>query len=85
VYIFAFVWQFGDNFYSGILFPRKWLMHVPLASVFTQFSTDHNQDFIGAHMTVFASIVLVIAPILIIYIILQRQFIESIERSGIVG
>lgn len=29
--------------------------------------------------------ILVILPILILYIILQRQFTESIERTGIVG
>ena len=32
-----------------------------------------------------AGIVLVMAPILIIYIALQKQFIEGVERSGIVG
>jgi len=29
--------------------------------------------------------VLVILPIVLIYILLQRHFIEGVERSGIVG
>ncbi|MFD0620514.1 hypothetical protein ACFQZR_23910 [Paenibacillus sp. GCM10027629] len=32
-----------------------------------------------------AGIVLVIIPIIIFYLLLQKQFVESVERSGIVG
>lgn len=32
-----------------------------------------------------AGIVLIMIPIIIIYIALQKQFIEGVERSGIVG
>ena len=32
-----------------------------------------------------AGVVLVLIPVVAIYIILQRRFIEGVERSGIVG
>jgi multiple sugar transport system permease protein len=32
-----------------------------------------------------AGILMVILPIIIIYLLLQRNFIEGVERSGIVG
>ena len=32
-----------------------------------------------------AGVVLVIIPVVLIYLLLQRQFIEGVERSGIVG
>ena len=32
-----------------------------------------------------AGIVLIMIPIVIIYVLLQKQFIEGVERSGIVG
>jgi hypothetical protein len=32
-----------------------------------------------------AGVVLVLVPVVIIYLILQRSFIEGVERSGIVG
>ena len=32
-----------------------------------------------------AGILLVILPIIIIYLLLQKNFIEGVERSGIVG
>ena len=32
-----------------------------------------------------AGIVLMMIPVVLIYIILQKQFIEGVERSGIVG
>ena len=32
-----------------------------------------------------AGIVLIMIPIVLIYVALQKQFIEGVERSGIVG
>lgn len=32
-----------------------------------------------------AGVVLVMLPIVILYLVLQRRFIEGVERSGIVG
>ena len=32
-----------------------------------------------------AGIVLMMIPVVLIYVILQKQFIEGVERSGIVG
>ena len=32
-----------------------------------------------------AGVVLVLVPVVLIYLILQRRFIEGVERSGIVG
>jgi len=34
---------------------------------------------------VFGGVLLAIAPIMIIYLFLQRFFVEGLERSGIVG
>jgi multiple sugar transport system permease protein len=36
-------------------------------------------------MVVYAGVLLAIAPILTIYLFLQRFFVEGLERSGIVG
>jgi multiple sugar transport system permease protein len=36
-------------------------------------------------MVVFAGVLLAIAPILTLYMFLQRYFVEGLERSGIVG
>ena len=32
-----------------------------------------------------AGVVLVMLPILLIYLVLQKRFVEGVERSGIVG
>jgi multiple sugar transport system permease protein len=42
-----------------------------------------NPEF--QELYVSAGVVMMIIPILIIYIILQKSFIEGVERSGIVG
>ena len=86
VFLFAFVWHYNDTFYSSLLIPGNRLFGVMLSTVGHTFRifehvTDHNLT----QLVVFAAIVLAIAPILTIYMILQRHFIEGFERSGIVG
>ena len=90
VLMLALVWHYGDTFYSGILLGNTRFVHVAVGGIFAAFMvyrgnlpTDINQ--MEAQMAAFAGVVLVIAPILLIYSVLQRRFIEGIERSGIVG
>ena len=86
VFLFAFVWHYNDTFYSSLLMPGKELMSVQLTTLASRFSILENVvDPNAIQLVVFAGIVLVIAPILTIYMILQRHFIEGVERSGIVG
>ena len=89
VLMFALVWHYGDTFYSGILLGTPRFMHVSLGSVVTQYMQYHgiagDLNQMRAQMVFFAGITLVVSPIMIIYAIMQRQFIEGIERSGIVG
>jgi len=91
VLLLALVWHYGDTFYSGMLLSSTTrFIHVAAAGVFTAYQTAnnihaHDAGIIAAQMVTYAGVVLVIAPILVIYAFLQRQFIEGIERSGIVG
>ena len=96
VLMFALVWHYGDVFYSGLLLTRPQFMHVSLGMVINRWIQYYSQfrggsgmfstyELMQARMVFFAAIVLVITPIMVIYAIMQRQFIEGIERSGIVG
>lgn len=38
-----------------------------------------------AQLYLYAGIIMMIIPIIIIYVLLQKRFIEGVERSGIVG
>ena len=52
---------------------------------FVEINVDKILDVTIQQLYVDAGIILIILPILIIYIALQKYFIEGVERSGIVG
>lgn len=86
VFLFSFVWHYNDTSYSSLLMPGKKLMSVMLTTLSGNFSvTEHIHDPNRIQLVVFSGILLGIIPILIIYLLMQRQFIEGVERSGIVG
>ena len=88
VFLFAFVWHYNDTFYTGMFVPGNSLIAVALGSVGSAFSGADDgitRSPPEVQMVVFAAVLLAIAPILAIYLFLQRFFMESLERSGIVG
>lgn len=87
VTVFSLVWQYNDMFYAK-------LFQIPNAQLLArQLST--LQSNIGANLKIMnvriqklyvnAGVVLTMLPILIIYLLLQKRFVEGVERSGIVG
>ena len=87
VSIFSLVWQYNDLFFSK-LFVMDARMCIS-KKISTLVSTIANVDKILdpnlQQIYFFAGVLAVIAPVLVIYILLQRFFMEGIERSGIVG
>ena len=87
VTVFSIVWQFNDTFYAKLfLISENVVISKKISSLA---SVIANQDKI-LNVTLQqqytnAGVLLVILPILLIYITLQKQFIEGVERSGIVG
>lgn len=83
VFLFSFVWQWNDTFYSGIFFPEiPTLANKLYGMVFTT---------MGAGTTLMSAVLespkffLLITPIVILYLFTQKLFVQSISRSGIVG
>jgi len=86
VTLFSFVWHYNDTFYTSLLVPGNRLMAVMLGMVGSSFQMATNiQNPTHIQLIVFSGVLLAIAPILIIYLVLQRYFVEGLERSGIVG
>lgn len=87
VAVFSLVWQFNDTFYSKLFLISEDV--VISKKVSSLASVLANQDKI-LNVTIQqqytnAGILLVILPVLLLYLLLQRRFIEGVERSGIVG
>lgn len=89
VFLFAFSWQWTDNFYVKIFFPSP----VDFWTFPKIFSIPPSLDAATkkAGGTLFASAIknttslLVMAPLIVVYLFCQRYLIQGIERSGITG
>ena len=91
IFLFSFVWQWTDSLYSFMFVPNL----VTLASMlsilphrFASFVLGQSEA-VGniAYFSIITStsILLTIIPPLLIYAVFQKRFIQSIERTGIVG
>lgn len=87
VMVFSIVWQFNDLFYSKLFqISEDVIIAKKLSSL--QSTIANNDKILEVNIQelyVDAGVILVILPIIMIYLLLQKQFIEGVERSGIVG
>lgn len=99
VFLFSFVWYWNEDYLTTLyLYPKsggsaalKW---TPIINQLAKFDTSTvNKQYESSASAVpsvataygMAATVLSILPLLIMYIILQKQFVESIDRAGITG
>ncbi len=87
VAVFSIVWQYNDSFFANtfnisdsILITRKLDTLINVIANGEKIYTIREQQLYFN-----AGVVLVLLPVVIIYLLLQRRFIEGVERSGIVG
>ena len=87
VSIFSLVWQYNDTFFMKLFnISDNILIGKKLGSLNSNISSALEiSDPAVLQLYTYAGVMLVILPVLLIYIILQKQFIEGVERSGIVG
>lgn len=96
VMLFSFVWQYNDVFYSGLYMSQADLMSKALAQIGSNTSSYMNMlqgntqtgavvDPVLVQLIVDTGILMAIAPLIVMYLFVQRWFVESVERTGIVG
>ncbi|UVI30227.1 carbohydrate ABC transporter permease [Paenibacillus spongiae] len=96
VMLFAFVWQYNDTFYTSLFMGEAELLSNKIASLPAHASAYINNALMiaspGAEpdpnhvaMVVDTGILLAILPLIVLYLFVQRYFVESVERSGVVG
>jgi multiple sugar transport system permease protein len=87
VTVFSMVWQFNDTFYAKLfLVSDDIVISKKLASLQAVIANQYEvREYILQELYLDAGIVLVLLPITVVYIVLQKYFIEGVERSGIVG
>lgn len=93
VFLFGFVWQWTDSFYTSLYLNKTQVMSTALSSlavnVYSQYEGyGGTMSFISpgfVSMINNTGTVLAIIPLIVLYVFCQRYFVEGIERSGIVG
>lgn len=86
VTLFSMVWQYNDTFFAGLFSTSDSLLASRLSSLQSMLVNIANiRDVNLLDSIIKTGVLLVILPLVILYIFLQRFFMEGIERSGIVG
>lgn len=90
-FLFAFVWQWTDGFYSKMFLGSRPLVSTSLARIVDSLGA-YIQRITGVKTTIsiaYSNCILatgtlmIIVPLIIIYLFAQRAFVESISSSGI--
>lgn len=91
VLLFSFVWQWNDSFFTTTYLTSSKVMSTQLASlpynlaIFLEGGVATNKDPFYQSMVQDTGMLLAILPLIIIYLFVQRYFVESVERTGLVG
>lgn len=93
VFLFGFVWQWTDSFYTSLYLNSTKVMSSSLSSLSVNVYSSYegfggSMNFISpgfVSMMNNTGTILAVAPLIILYLICQKHFVEGIERSGIVG
>lgn len=94
VFLFSFVWQWTDTFYTSLFLTSLKVLPTALSTLAATVAQAYSADMFSGFQYLspgYTSILnnagslLVILPLAVLYIFLQRYFVEGIERSGITG
>ena len=87
VAVFSMVWQYNDTFYAKLfLIGQQNSVGMRISSLVANIANQMQiYDTTVQQLYLDAGIVLILVPIVLIYVFLQKYFIEGVERSGIVG
>ena len=88
IFLFAFSWQWTDNFYTttSMFFPgRDQLLLSKIVTVPRTLDTDYAGGNMFSAAIRNTCGLLIIAPLVIIYLFFQKYLVQGIERSGITG
>lgn len=98
VALFGFVWQWNDTFYSGLFSTNAdvlssayssftvnlGLLSSDSESVFASMAYDFSNPRVVSLLKN-SAVFLIMTPLIAVYLLAQRFFVESVERSGLVG
>ena len=87
IFLVAFSWQWTDNFYTELFIPNndKFILMPDVVAIPKTLNTEYAARNLYESAIKNTCGLLILAPLLVMYVFLQRYLIGGIERSGIVG
>jgi multiple sugar transport system permease protein len=87
VFIFAFSWQWTDDFYTNLFFPSQKMVLMPDIIDIVPPSVEAVGAVAGDMQKAIRNTwgLLIIFPLVIMYLFCQNFIVQGIERSGITG
>lgn len=97
VLVFAFVWNYGDTYYTYYFHPKGPYLSIVLNRTFQENQFDFVKSLAWYRFDVMtfttfsfdavkqAALLIFLAPLLVLYFIIQKRFVENFEAAGIVG
>ena len=90
VFLFSLVFYWNDYFNVSMFLNNRQTVSTALSNLMTSFLTDSEFESIMfnpylASTRMQAGCLLAMAPLLLIYLVMQRFFVTGIERTGVVG
>lgn len=80
VFLFSMVWHWNETYLTGLYYTRIGTLATALNTMELP-ENDYSMSLLAVKM---AAALIFVAPMLVIYLFTQRNFTESIERTGIV-
>lgn len=87
VSIFSMVWQYNDTFYAQLFaISNKLLISQRIGTLQETVAKAYEiRDAGVTQLYLYAGIMMMVIPVVLIYCLMQKRFVEGVERSGIVG
>lgn len=90
-FLFSFVWQWTDSFYTELFLGKIKMLSTQLSSITDRFSAYLNavngtagQAPVGYSNAILSTgVLLAVIPLIILYVFAQRLFVESLASTGV--
>jgi len=85
VILFSFVWQWNDTFFVSLFLSDTKVLSTQLLILPSTMRLVTMDDPAYGSMLLNTGALMVMAPLIVLYLFVQRYFVESVERTGLVG